>query len=210
MPYFKGCRGLFLANDPVSLIYPDISEPLATQLGSSCAAASLDKAMKIVIKEVNDNFPHGFHEALGRFAVAFGRVEYVIKLAVKSLSGKEFNEGIKEAASYGQFRNLCKKAKELADEKLAMPEASTFSILIDKALNLATDRNANLHALWTADEKGTPFRYGYLSDAKGKRLDWHSRPVTIAELNNLTDALSKLYRDIDAARRKSRWCSNPW
>ena len=47
---------------------------------------------------------------------AFGRLEYEIKLAVKSLSGKKFSEGMAEAESSGKFGRLCKMAKQHASE----------------------------------------------------------------------------------------------
>jgi hypothetical protein len=48
--------------------------------------------MKVV--PINNDFPPGFYEAIGSIAVGFGRVEYAIKLAVKTLSGKGFTAGI--------------------------------------------------------------------------------------------------------------------
>src|SRR5438445_73395 len=102
--------------------------------------------MRVV--EVKDDFPAGFYESLGRLVVAFGRVEYEIKLAVKTLSGKGFSAGIAEAESCRQFRNLCEKAKTLAAKKLTEPYLATFTALIDKALKVVPHRNDNLHALW--------------------------------------------------------------
>jgi len=55
--------------------------------------------MKLKVVTVTDDFPPGFYEALGRVAVSFGRVEYQIKLAVKSLSSKGFSAGMAEANS---------------------------------------------------------------------------------------------------------------
>jgi hypothetical protein len=74
--------------------------------------------MKVKDVPIRSNFPPHFCEALGRFAIAFGRVEYEIKLAVKTLSGKDFFAGMAEAESSGVFRNLCEKTKILARDKL--------------------------------------------------------------------------------------------
>jgi hypothetical protein len=157
-----------------------------------------DNTMKLV--PVNNDFPSGFYEAIGSLAVVFGRVEYEIKLAVKSLSGKGFSAGMAEAESSGQFGKLCRKAKTLASKKLPEPHLSTFLNLIDKALSLAPDRNDNLHALWTTDGKGNPVRYRpFFNKATG--LQWRSRPVTIAELNSHASTLLAIYHDVHTARK---------
>jgi hypothetical protein len=151
---------------------------------------------------VSDDFPPGFYDALGRLVVAFGRVEYEIKLAVKSLSDKGFSKGFYDAESESLrgFSTLCTKAKGLAAAKLTEPHRSTFSDLVDKALSLATERNDNLHALWTADGKGKPVRVRPFRDKANKTLDWRSRPATIAEMNSHENSLVQLFRALYAAR----------
>lgn len=154
--------------------------------------------MKLVT--VKTDFPPGFFAALGYLAVAFGRVEYEIKLSLKTLSGRGFSAGMAEAESSGQFWNLCRKTKTLADKKLPSPHHETFMRLIDKALSLAPHRNDNLHALWTTDN-GKPFRYRPFWNTKIKTLEWRSAPVTITELKTRATTLLKLYAAIHAARK---------
>ena len=154
--------------------------------------------MKLV--PINNDFPLDFYEALGRLVVAFGRVEYEIKLAVKSLSGKGFTAGMAEAEDSGQFWKLCKKARSLAAKGLPEGPLSTFLALIDEVINLAPNRNDNLHALWTTDEKGNSIRYRpFLNKANG--LQWRSRPVTVAELKSNASTLLVLHRAIHRARK---------
>jgi len=154
--------------------------------------------MKLVT--VRNDFPPSFFAAIGQLAVAFGRVEYEIKLALKTLSGKGSSQGIAEAESTGQFWNLCKKTKTLADKKLPSPHHETFMRLIDKALSIAPHRNDNFHALWTTDN-GKPFRYRPHWNRTTKALEWRSAPVTITELKTHTTTLLKLYASIHAARK---------
>jgi hypothetical protein len=149
---------------------------------------------------IKDDFSPHFYEAIGKLAVAFGRVEYEIKLALKTLSGKGFSQGMAEAESTGQFWNLCKKTKALADKKLPSPRHEKFIRLIDEALKLAPQRNNNLHALWTT-ESGKPFRYCAHWNKTNKALEWRSAPVTITELKAHATTLLKLYASIHAARK---------
>jgi hypothetical protein len=155
--------------------------------------------MKLI--EVRDDFPAGFHDALGRFAVAFGRVEYEIKLAVKSLSGKKFSEGMVDAESSGAFGRLCRKAKQYANKKLDDPQLSTFHKLMDAALKLAPDRNDTLHAMWTTDGQGEAVRYRPYLGRKQRNLKWRSRPVPLAELHRLEAELLQLWKDIRAQKK---------
>ena len=121
---------------------------------------------------IRDNFPSGFYEALGRFAVAFGRVEYEIKLAVKSFvragTTKTFSEGMSEAESSGQFRKLCIKAKIFAKTKLPEPHLTIFCDLIDTAISVAPERNDNLHAMWTTHDAGLHFACDPIGTLKPK------------------------------------------
>ena len=156
---------------------------------------------------VKDDFPPGFHEALGRLAVAFARVEYLTKLAVKSLSGKGFTAGMEHAESQRQFGNLCREAKKLATYRLPEPQAATFCGLIDEALKLAIERNDNLHALWTTDDAGRPERYRPFFNRETKALDWRSRPVTIEELHRHEGAMNWLFNTL--VQTTKAWPSIP-
>src|SRR5947209_2524485 len=144
--------------------------------------------MKLIT--ITDDFPPGFYEALGRLAVAFGRVEYEIKLAVKSLSGKGFTAGMAEAESSGQFARLCKKAKSLAAaRRLPQPHLSTFARLLDDAMHFAPERNDTLHAVWTAHGNGSPRRFRPFWNWDTKQLTWRSRAVPVEELNGHAETL---------------------
>lgn len=56
--------------------------------------------------DVNDNFPEGFYEEFARLVIAFGRLEYMIKLCLKNLLGQGFTKGMIEAESKPQFQEL--------------------------------------------------------------------------------------------------------
>jgi len=150
--------------------------------------------------ELRDDFPPGFYEALGAFAVAFGRVEYTIKLAVKSFSGKEFNEGMTEAASSRHFHDLCERAKTVASKKLREPQERQFAGLIDEVIKLASERNANLHAFWNATSEGKVRRISPYWNRETTKLESKNRLMTVEELNRYTDKLRILHNSIQALR----------
>lgn len=150
---------------------------------------------------VRDKFPREFYDELAQLVVAFGRVEYVIKLCVKSLSGEGFTKGMAHAESRGQFRRLCNRAKELATQKLPPSQAASFNILIDKALKLAQERNDNTHALWTTDQYQKPVRYRPFWNTKTKDLEWRSGQVTAQELQGIQKKMHRLFRTLDKERK---------
>jgi len=159
---------------------------------------------------VCDDFPPNFLEALGRYAVEFGRVEYLVKVAVKSLfkrttktklSGgiKAFEAGVAQAEKEGQFGRVCKKAKTLAAQGLSEAHALTFIALIERATTLAEERNDNLHALWTGIEQKS-FRYRPFWNRETKELEWRNDNVAPADLDRLTEALRALGDRLREAR----------
>ncbi len=150
---------------------------------------------------VRDNFPPEFYDELAQLVVAFGRVEYVIKLCVKSISGQGFTKGMAHAESRGQFRRLCNRAKELATQKLPPSQATRFNALIDKALKLAQERNDNTHALWTTDQYQNPVRYRPFWNRKTKDLEWRSGQVTAHELRAIHEEMHRLFHALDTERK---------
>ena len=90
---------------------------------------------------IRDDFPDTFYPALARLVVAFGRVEYIVKLTIKSLLDQGFTPGMTKAESLRAFRDQCKQAKRYADEKLPSEQAETYGKLLDCALALAEQRN---------------------------------------------------------------------
>ena len=78
------------------------------------------KATKLLVLDVQDDFPPGFFEALGRYAVEFGRLEYLIKVSVKSISKRtkespsgldSFEAGFAVAEQENTFSRVCKRRK---------------------------------------------------------------------------------------------------
>jgi hypothetical protein len=132
--------------------------------------------------------------------VAFGRVEYLVKLTVKSLSGKRFTAGMTEAESQGEFRRLCHTGKTYAADRLSANEAAEYGQLLERAQALAIERNDNVHALWSA-LGGSSARYRPFYSRTEKALRWRSRPVHHQELNVLAERMMTLAAELDKARK---------
>lgn len=148
---------------------------------------------------VRDNFPPGFYEEFARLVVAFGRLEYLIKLCVKDLVDNGFTKGMVEAESHRQFSELCEKAKELANGKLNQIQ---FSSLLDQAIALAEFRNDTVHASWTTDPKGAPLRIRPKWDKSAKSVDWRrSTDVPPLELQKKREQIEDLYQALEAERK---------
>ncbi|MFL9932707.1 hypothetical protein P0D88_26520 [Paraburkholderia sp. RL18-103-BIB-C] len=151
---------------------------------------------------LKDDFPPGFYDELARVVVAFGRLEYLIKLCVKALIDEGFTKGMAEAESNSQFSKLCEVAKKRADDKLNPTEAKKFFGLIQQAKDLAEFRNSAVHASWTSDENGLPLRISP-SWAKVKgAVNWtRSRVVGVRELQDAREKIECLRRALDAERK---------
>lgn len=157
--------------------------------------------MSHVVKvKVCDDFPAEFYSALCRLVVAFGRIEYIVKLTVKSLSEPGFIKGMTVAESQGQFRLLCKKGEEFAKMKLSPERYQVYCELLQRAKKLAVERNDNVHCLWTT-EQGEPVRYRPFYNNQTKALEWRSKAVPAAELERLAAEMEGLAKAIDSERK---------
>ena len=153
---------------------------------------------------VKDDFPSGFYEEFARLVVAFGRLDYLIKLCVKDLGAGGFTRGMVEAESQSQFCDLCKKAKERArqNQKLSQTQVNAFSGLIDQAEDLAEFRNDTVHALWTTDPNGQPLRIRPKRDKSTNSLDWsRSTVVPLCEFQKKWKQIEDLYLALEAERK---------
>jgi hypothetical protein len=157
--------------------------------------------MKIV--PVNDDFPPGFYEEFARLVIAFGRLDYLIKLCVKDLSAEGFTRGMLEAESQVQFCKLCEKAKERAgqSQKLSQTQTHDFSELIDQAEVLADFRNDTVHALWTT-KNGQSLRIRPKLVKVPKSVDWsRGRVVLLNEIHRTRRQIERLYQDSELQRK---------
>ena len=165
--------------------------------------------MNVQVFDVRDDFPDDFYEEFARLAVAFGRIEYMIKLSIKSLGGKGFTAGMAHAESKRQFSVLCEEAKKEANARLYPSQATSFYAIIDQAKDLGDYRNDTIHALWTTDDKtGQPLRIRPKWDKASKSVDWsRGGPVTVGELRATREEMERVFQALDTERQA--WPSRP-
>ena len=153
---------------------------------------------------ISDDFPAGFYEEVGRLVIAFGRLEYLIKLCFKDLQGKGFTIGMAAAGYESQaFADFCGetgKLTKLAKSELSTTDADAFCDLIKKVLPLGTFRNDAVHAWWYADFKGLPSRIRPKRDSH-ESADWsRGRVVQVSEIRSAREEIERLYRDLETQR----------
>jgi hypothetical protein len=155
---------------------------------------------------IKNDFPHDFYDEFARFVIAFGRLEYLIKLCIKDLLGQGFVQGMAMAEGTVQFRNLCKKAIEKLNESrerlgLGQDQVDAFSKLIEDAVDVADYRNDTIHAAWTTDSNGQPMRIRPKKGTDGKNPSVErSRVVLVTEIREQRNRSERLYEDLDKAR----------
>lgn len=157
---------------------------------------------------ISDDFPASFYEEVGRLVIAFGRLEYLLKLCFKDLHGKGFTLGMAEAEYEARaFACFCEQMANLAASQLSPTKADAFCDLIKKASSLGTFRNDTVHAYWYADLKQLPSRIRPRKNSH-ESADWsRGRVVQICEILTAREEAERLYRDLEAQR--ATWRSNP-
>ena len=152
------------------------------------------------VHDVNNDFPERFYEEFARLVIAFGRLEYFIKLCIKSLHGQGFELGMLEAESKRQYLELCKQAKQLGQQKL--PQSAAFCGLIDQAEDVADSRHDNIHALWTTDARGQAFRVRPKLNKGKTSVDWdRTKRVLVSELRSKRKEVEELYEALHVERK---------
>ena len=147
---------------------------------------------------VKDDFPDGFYEAFARVIIEFGRLEYLLKLCIKDIHAKGFDQGMLEAESKRQFEVLCRHANANGRKYLTSDEADAFDLFIEEARKLADYRNDTVHAFWTV-ENGSPVRIRPIK--KDGAVDWSlGGAVSVEELDNTAREIQKLCSKLDESR----------
>ena len=151
---------------------------------------------------VKDNFPDDFYEEYARLVIAFGRLEYIIKLCFKSLHGQGFKKGMEQAESKRQFTELCEEVIKKAREEL--DQSGRLCDLIERAKKLADYRNDTIHAMWTTDSNGQPYRVRpklERLDKKRSLLNWRNQTVPVSKLRSKREKIENLWQALDVERK---------
>ena len=145
-----------------------------------------------------DNFPREFYGAVGRLAIEFGVLEYLIKLCIKDLEQRGFHEGMLIAERLVNFGRRSCHAKVLAQKKLTKSECAVFLGLLEKADDLAIYRNDTLHSFWTIENE-KPLRVRIREEDKA--VDWsRGGAIPIKEIEQKAANMKSLHKEIEAKR----------
>jgi len=139
----------------------DISATITATLSAVTADGSshVDNVVPTII--LSDGFPEGFYEALGRVAVAFGRLEYSVLIAMKRLRQaerqrqgqprKSFNDALLEDIRR-DFKKCERQGVRLFVALVADgARQAAFKSVFGRARSLwEKERNDCIHACWTA------------------------------------------------------------
>jgi len=154
---------------------------------------------------MSDAFMRGIWTELGKLAVAFGRLEYMIMLIGKGAIRRKhqnagagavtFTRALAEASNNKVFFELCDRVTQLCDEAYKPPSAELIAIKsgIGEAKELARDRNDYIHAHWTARPDGSALRVRPTWNKDRQTISWvNSRPVQITEIRALRRKAERL------------------
>ncbi|MFM0494242.1 hypothetical protein [Paraburkholderia caledonica] len=158
------------------------------------------------VVELKDDFSSEFLVEFARLIIAFGRLEFLLKVIAKDLHGKGFTLGMAQAELDGQnFAPFCKSTlKQLARERLTerLPAAGIemFCSLLDEAVGLGEFRNDCVHACWYVHRTGLPARIRPKKNSK-ESADWsRGRVVQTAEIRAAREQIDRLYSKLDTLR----------
>lgn len=154
--------------------------------------------------DIRDDFPNGFYTTIARIVIAVGRIEYFLKLCVKSLKGVGFSAGMEEAE---KLQKIWVLIEEIERELIARgkPLSTTTKDKLKDIEALVDERNDMVHACWTVHPNGVPLRIRpkYNRKAIGKKLTWDkSSQITVAQLTKLRSKLECVARWLANERSK--------
>jgi len=88
-------------------------------------------------------------QAVGRFVIAFGQLEHVLKLALKRINGRSYEEGMSLAEEIRGNPALCKRIKDdYSIRAMNQGNENFVEQLLNWVVGLAQFRNFLVHGYW--------------------------------------------------------------
>jgi hypothetical protein len=107
-----------------------------------------------------DDWPEGLTVRLGKIAILFGQIEYLLKLYVKQFLG-DFQQGM-AVTSRMQFNQLLELTTTLAKQQIKnVMLKRRFLEVVPQIEGAQNKRNAYFHSAWGMSEEGDPVTIGY-------------------------------------------------
>ena len=160
----------------------------------------------IVKRIIRDDFDNEFLIAYARVVVAFGRLEYTVKLAIKNLAvslkiSADFTNGISEAERQYQFSAMCDYVAKLHLEKYGEgEEGKELKKWVEQAKKFADVRNKILHGSLTIEDDGTPIVMHTKRDKKSKTVVFTYATLTTEALQHMQTKIENLWRGLHTVR----------
>ena len=155
--------------------------------------------------EIRDSFTQDFLGAYARTLIAFARLEFIVKLAIKDLTismklSPDFAAGIAAAESRRLFGSMCDYMLELHQKKYgASDEGKELGRWVERGKKLAEVRGKILHGFLTVDDDGRPVvRHTRL---RGKNVYFTELSLSGVALERTHTEIDKLWVGLDARRR---------
>ena len=132
-----------------------------------------------------------FLAAVGTVAIRHGQLDYMLRLTIKSIAPRPFQEVVDETRHHGSPK-LRNRARKLAKKKIGEGEAlRRFDKLLGRSQGATDERNELMHNVIAHDKKGNPV----VRDGEG----WHSIP-TVRKLERIASELATVAADLNDAR----------
>ncbi len=139
-----------------------------------------------------DDFPDDILKIVGQITLSLGQIEYLLKLTIKRLLRKPFDEGMGVAESIWPIRNLSRQAEHLfAVRVMDQTTEAEFRVLLDRVEALSEPRHRVIHALWAIPEGG-----GFLRIRKGVNYG-----VNLQDLRRLRREIRGVVHDLEKFTR---------
>jgi hypothetical protein len=130
--------------------------------------------------------------AIGRVSVLHSRLDYVLRLTIKTLSGMEFNKAMdatQNETSSGLRQRVNKWGERVLGESEALIELQAY---VKRCERVSRQRNELLHSLYAKELDGEPV----ILDRDRKQ-----KPIpTVPELRTIENELQTLCDEMNAAR----------
>ena len=131
--------------------------------------------------------------ALGRMAIRHSHLDYVLRMTIKTLTGKTVTEGLAVTKLTQNWR-LRRQIDDVATKRFGESSAVLHQLrqLLERARVATTRRNEMLHELWAQELDGGQFLIGD---------DKPPRPLpTVDEVDALTDEINTVLTALNSGR----------
>jgi hypothetical protein len=167
----------------------------------------------IIQRIMRDDFDNEFLIAYARVVIAFGRLENLVKLAIKNLAvsmkiSADFTGGIAEAERQNNFSAMCDYMVKLHGDKHGENnEGDELKRWVEEAKKFAEVRNKILHGSLTIEDDGTPIVLHTKLDRKNKAVEFTEATITKDALKHMHKKLEKLWKGLNVVRQG--WTKTP-